>query len=376
MQEQLVKLEKDLGIEWQEKKLADIFSIENTLSFNKDKLVEGVDFDYVTRTSQNQGVLKTTGFVNNENINEAGTWSLGLLQMDFFYRDKPWYAGQFVRLVRPKFKFNRDVALYFSTIMNKQKKRLLSGLVRDVDEAFLNTKVNIPFKNNRIAFDYMEQFIATLKAERVATLKAYLEVTGLDNYHLTEEEQELLDNIDNLESKYGIEWKEFRLDGLFGRSSRGRRLKSFDRINGALPFVTAGEANMGISAYIGNNVHTFPPNTITIDMFGSAKYRNYEYGADDHVAVVHSNHLPELVVLYITTAIHKSSHSGKFDYSRNFYASDADELLIQLPISSSNLAIDFMKTYISVVKKQVIKDVVLFTDQEIKLTDQLSIHSH
>ena len=70
-----------------------MFEIENTLSFNKEVLTKGTTYDYVTRTSQNQGILQETGFVNSENINSVGTWSLGLLQMDFFYRDKPWYAG-------------------------------------------------------------------------------------------------------------------------------------------------------------------------------------------------------------------------------------------------------------------------------------------
>ena len=69
--------------------MGDLFEIQNTLSFNKDQLSFGTDYDYVTRTSQNQGILQTTGFVNQENINLAGTWSLGLLQMDFFYREKP-----------------------------------------------------------------------------------------------------------------------------------------------------------------------------------------------------------------------------------------------------------------------------------------------
>lgn len=64
--------------------LGDLFKVENTLSFNTDKLVSGKEYDYVTRTSLNQGILQTTGFVNEENINPAGTWSLGLLQMDFF----------------------------------------------------------------------------------------------------------------------------------------------------------------------------------------------------------------------------------------------------------------------------------------------------
>lgn len=74
------------SVEWGEYRLGDLFEIGNTLSFNADKLVDGDMYDYVTRTSFNQGVLRTTGFINAENINPSGTWSLGLLQMDFFYR--------------------------------------------------------------------------------------------------------------------------------------------------------------------------------------------------------------------------------------------------------------------------------------------------
>jgi hypothetical protein len=109
------------------------------LSFNKDKLTIGTEYDYVTRTSQNQGILQTTGFVNKENINNSGNWSLGLLQMDFFYRHKPWYAGQFVRKITPKFKLNEKSILFFTILLNKQKRKLLTVLVRDIDKLFLGS---------------------------------------------------------------------------------------------------------------------------------------------------------------------------------------------------------------------------------------------
>ena len=128
--------EKLQAVKWGEYRLGDLFEIENTLSFNTDKLVPGVDYDYVTRTSLNQGILRATGFVNRENINPAGTWSLGLLQMDFFYRRKPWYAGQFVRKIIPKIEIKDSAVLFFSTLLNKQKPKLLSVLVRDVDKVF------------------------------------------------------------------------------------------------------------------------------------------------------------------------------------------------------------------------------------------------
>lgn len=97
-----------------------------------------------------------------------------------------------------------------------------------------------------------------------------------------------------------------------------------------MPFVTAGETNEGISALIGNDVTIFSENTITIDMFGSAKYRNYKYGGDDHIAVVHTEKLPKFATIFITSAIHKSSYTGEFHYGRNFYAKNADELNISL----------------------------------------------
>ena len=98
-------------VKWGKFKVDQLFKIENTLSFNTNELVSGKEFDYVTRTSQNQGVLQKTGFVNSENINQAGNWSLGLLQMDFFYRQNPWYAGQFVRKIIPKIETKISIVL-------------------------------------------------------------------------------------------------------------------------------------------------------------------------------------------------------------------------------------------------------------------------
>ena len=304
----------------------------------------------------------TTGFINKESINSVGTWSLGLLQMDFFYRRKPWYAGQFVRKITPKIKIENSAILFFSTLLNKQKPRLLSVLVRDVDKVFRSTKVLIPTKNGKIDFDFIESFIAELEAERVAELEAYLSVTGLKDTRLSIEERQALEDFDKLE------WRKFNLEALYGKSTRGQRLKSADRIPGSLPFVTAGEADEGVSDFIGNDVHIFPKNTTTIDMFGSAKYRNYEYGGDDHVAIVHTEKLPMKAAIFVTTAIHKSSHNGQFDYGRNFYPKDADDLDIVLPVKNGQPDYKKMETIISAIHKLVVEEVVLYADRKSKAT--------
>lgn len=304
--------------------------------------------------------MQRTGFINEENINPAGTWSLGLLQMDFFYRQRPWYAGQFVRRIVPKIDIPPDAVLFFSAILNKLKGKLLAVLVRNVDTTFKNSIIKLPTKDKQINFSFMEKFVAELKAQRIAELEAYLVAAGLKDYSLTIAEQNALKRYSELE------WTVYNLEELFGKSTRGKRLKSVDRIPGPLPFVTAGEAEEGVSAYIGNDVEVFSQNTTTIDMFGSAKYRNYKYGGDDHVAVVHTESLPKGAAIFVTASIHKSSHNGQFNYGKNFYAKDADALNICLPTKGGEPDYPYMDLLISAIHKLVIKDVVTFTNQKIQ----------
>lgn len=172
------------GLTWQHFRLGDLFEIEKTLSFNKDALTQGQDYDYITRTSQNQGVLQTTGFVNAENLNPPFTWSLGLLQMDFFYRKKSWYAGQFMRKITPKAeienKINSCTAHYFTTLLNALKRPLLSVLVRDIDKTFREQKIQLPLKPTAntqtledIDFDFMRTLINALMKQIIQGVVQY-----------------------------------------------------------------------------------------------------------------------------------------------------------------------------------------------------------
>ena len=136
--------------------------------------------------------------------------------------------------------------------------------------------------------------------------------------------------------------------------------------------LTAGEASERISAYISNPVEVFEKNTTTIDMFGSAKYRNYQYGADDHIAVVHTENVPMKASIFLTAAIHKAAHTGKFNYGHNFYAKDADALDIMLPVKDGKPDYASMENLISAVQKLVIKDVVRFADSRIEKTKEVT----
>ena len=352
-----------------------MFEITNTLSFNADKLNFGTEYDYVTRTSFNQGILQTTGFVNAENLNESGVWSLGLLQMDFFYRRKKWYAGQFVRKIIPKFDLTESSILFFSTILNQQKKVLLSVLVRNVDETFNNLQIQLPLKEKsldfsnpcdnikNIDFDFMESFIRELEEERIRELNAYLLATGLKDYALSSEEEKAL------EAFRTVQWGEFEFKQIFNNIKQGRRLKKEDQKEGTIPFVMSGTTNTGVVGYISNPVASFPSNSITVDIFGNTFYRNFDFGAGDDTGVYWNDkeNYSKDEMLFFTAAMGKSLF-GKFDYGNKLRSSQSFDIKMQLPTKNNKPDYATMETFIKAVEKLVIKDVVLYADSKIKAT--------
>lgn len=216
----------------------------------------------------------------------------------------------------------------------------------------------LPVKDGEIDYNFMDTFIAEIENERLLQLQLYLEDNNLKNCMLTDNEINIINDYKN------IKWEKFNLEELYGKSTRGKRLKSADRIKGKLPFITAGETDEGVSDFIGNNVQIFEANTTTIDMFGSAKYRNHKYGGDDHIAVVHTEKLKKYASIFVTSAIHKSSHNGQFDYGKNFYAKDADELDIMLPAKDGKPDYDLMEAIVYALHKMLIKNVILYAYED------------
>ncbi|WP_258173717.1 restriction endonuclease subunit S [Haemophilus influenzae] len=341
-------------------KISDVFIVSTPKKkFDANKITFGGKYPYVARGDKNNGIR---GYISEseEYLNNGNTISFGQDTATMFYQKDAYFTGDKIKIFTEKFgKLNDKNAQYLLSTMKKSFSLFSWGSSSFNEDILNNTIFTLPFIKNEIAFTYMDDFITELQAERLQELQGYLKVTGLSDYTLTEEEQRAIDDLDN------VEWGTFNIEKLFGKATRGKRLKSADRISGDLPFVTAGENDTGISAFIGNDVELFKANTITIDMFGSAKYRNYQYGADDHIAVVHCDKLAKEAVCFLTSAIHKVSNAGQFSYAKNFYAKDADELNISLPTKNNVPDYALMKTLGSAVQKLVIADVVKYADREL-----------
>lgn len=229
----------------------------------------------------------------------------------------------------------------------------------------------LPINNEQIDFDFMESFIAELEAERIAELEAYLKVSGLDNYELSDEELKALRDYDS------IDFEEFEYQEVFDKIVQGRRFKKDDQIPGDIPFVMSGVTNTGIVNFISNPVASFPRNSITLDIFGNAFYRPYAYGAGDDTGVYwnEENEYSKEVMLYITSSMSRSV-AGKYDYGNKLRSSKSKNIKMKLPaVSKGVLDTDYMRIITNAVMKLAIKDVVQYTNERIETTKEV-VTSH
>ena len=350
--------EKLRTVKWGEFKYEDVFNnIAQGRRLKKDDQKQG-DIPFVMAGATNTGVV-------NYISNPVASFPKNSITIDIFgntfYRDYAFGAGDDTGVYwNDKVTYSPNAMLFFAVAMQRSLLGKYSYGKKLRSSQSKNFSMLLPVtREGTIDFAFMDSFIAELEAERIAELSAYLTVSGLDNYELSKEEEEAIADYSS------FEWNSFNIKALYGKSTRGKRLKSEDRISGTLPFVTAGEAEEGVSAFIGNDVEVFEKNTTTIDMFGSAKYRNYRYGGDDHVAIVHTENVPMKAAIFVTSACHKAAHTGKFDYGHNFYAKDADALDIMLPSKDGEPDYQAMELLISAIQKLVIKDVVQYADRKI-----------
>lgn len=370
------------AVKWGEFKLGDLFDIENTLSFNTDKLVHGNDYDYVTRTSLNQGILTSTGFVNKENINPAGTWSLGLLQMDFFYRSKPWYAGQFVRKITPKIRIEESAVLFFTTLFNKQKQKLLSVLVRDVDKVFRSIKIQLPTLNNRIDFNFMELFIEELKNQKIVKLKAYLNERGFDDYKLSDKELNAIKDFSKLNND---NWGSYIIGNLFEKvytkklPYKAKELPKQPIEDYDLPCLTSSFQNQGLNYYVPRTEATVISNVISLPS-NSDVYRAYYQSREftvlsDSYAIrwkSRENKPTKNQYLFMVMCINKVTDLPIYSYKNKLGGWNVvKNKKIRLPEKDGKIDFDLMEAFISALKKIAIKEVVLHTEKRFKVTKEV-----
>lgn len=322
-------------------------------------------FEFIGRTRENYGVQGYVDRLGTEpnNENTISVSQVGAVHAQV--RKSKWYSSQNVFVLTPK-----DKKLINLLVVSAIDKILVNyggyGAYPTL-KSLREHKIQLPVKNGEIDFSFMDSFISELEEERISELAAYLTVSGLDNYELSKEEKQALDDIDS----GNISWGRFTYRSVFNKIAQGRRLKKDDQLKGDIPFVMSGTTNTGVVGYISNPVAKFPKNSITLDIFGNAFYRSYDFGAGDDTGVYWNTEIEysDLAMLFFAASMERSV-LGKFSYGKKLRSSQSFDIHMSLPERNGDIDISYMETLISAVQKLVIKDVVRYADRRIAFTKE------
>ena len=246
-------------------------------------------------------------------------------------------------------------------------------------EKIKNEVIALPFLNGSIYFSYMEKYIEELEALRLEELEAYLVASGLKDYHLTQYDEEILDkfnklsetSLDRQTDRQTDRLNRFILGDLFTAETGDVDLQQSD-INGrGIYFINSGLQNNGIKGKTDKFAKTFSANTITVDFWGNAFYRNFDYKLATHNHVFSLSGMAiknEQVGLYLVSAMRYLSKIYSYNDMGTWNKMKKRE--IEVPVVNGEIDYKFMEDFIYTIEKMVIKDVVLWADKKIEATNR------
>lgn len=345
-----------------------------------------------------------------------------------FYRDEEYKITTHARVfaLLPKFTMTKEIGLYISACMKYfQKKFSYSNMCswKKICDLTLILPVQVneagkPIIDSNKQFDsngyfpdwnYMQDYIEKLEQEHISELEseldAYLKVTGLNDYELTEDDKHILasklKNEDGKEpakeseplpeGRWWKEGREFIFSDLFTSQTGDTDIQKKD-INGKGCYVvSAGLSNHGIIGKTDREAKVIDKNTITVDMFGNAFYRDTDYKMVTHARVFALSpkfEMTESSGLYMTSCM--SYLTKKFAYSNMCSWNKIQDLPLCLPIQTDDSGKpvidagktyspkgyipdwDYMERYIKATEKEIIKEVVLYKDKVIAKAKEIA----
>ncbi|WQU34794.1 restriction endonuclease subunit S [Helicobacter pylori] len=173
------------GLTWQHFKLGDLFEVlsskkiyhANTIKIH-DTQIEN-SYPYVVRAATNNGIK---GFIIDDPTftNEKNTLSFAQDTFTVFYQKQPYFTGNKVKVLKPKFAFKSPKILHFiSAILQFILKPLIWGL-GSTTESIAEFKFSLPLKPTAntqtlddIDFDFMRTLINALMKQTIQGVVQY-----------------------------------------------------------------------------------------------------------------------------------------------------------------------------------------------------------
>ena len=356
-------------------KIGQLFDWNNGDTDLKKEHINGKGYPVVSSGLENMGIIGYTDV--DARILPANTITVDMFG-NVFYREFEYKEVTHARVftLLPKgFELETETGLYIVSLLGFLSKVFsynnMCSYAKSKDMTISLPVITRPDANHEytvddIDWDYMRERITELERDRIIELDAYLQATGLNDYELTEEDKKVL-------SEDNIAFGEFTLEKLFTSQTGDVDLQQKDVNGKGVFFINSGVENRGIKGKTDREAKVFPANTITIDFWGNAYYRDFEYkiATHNHVFSLSGDVIKNKAVgLYIIGKLSKLPHL--FSYSNMATWNKLKVLTISLPITSDGGPdFDYMSAYIRAIEKIVIADVVKYKDRIIEETKKI-----
>ncbi|MCQ2720884.1 restriction endonuclease subunit S [Helicobacter pylori] len=381
------------AIKWGEFKLGDLFEVlsskkiyhANTIKIH-DTQIEN-SYPYVVRAATNNGIK---GFIIDDPTftNEKNTLSFAQDTFTVFYQKQPYFTGNKVKILKPKFAFKSPKILHFiSAILQFILKPLTWGL-GSTTESIAEFKFSLPLKPTAktqtledIDFDFMEKFIAELEQCRLAELQAYLKATGLENTTLSSDEENALNVFNNSiggNTPCGLTWQSFKIVDIFEvKNTRNILARDVVKDSGTTPYLCASKENNAVNSYINYNAD-FLDKGNCIFIGGKTFVVTYQqkdfYSNDSHNLALYlkdTHSKTKLNQLFIITCIYKALNN-KYSWGDSISNTKIQNDSILLPTNPhGKIDFHFMHTLINALMKQTIQGVAEYCDAKIQATKEI-----
>ena len=387
-------------VTFREFKVGDLFTLTGLKQVKSQKNVVEDDngIPFVVQSTKNNMVKchvnRQALLDGGENVYDGNTIVLGVTLPAVSYQEIEFGASQVITARRDD--LNPLRGLYIVTAMRKALLPKYSYTNKPGIQKYKDDIIQLPVKpgtdeinytEDDIDWDYMESYIHELEESYIHELEesyiheldVYLKETGLDDYVLTDDEQELIES----EPMF----KEFKIGDLFTLTGL-KQVKSQKNIvesETGIPFVVQSTKNNMVKCHVdrqalldgGKNV--YDGNAIVLGVtLPAVSYQELEFGASQ-VITARRDDLNPLRGLYIVTAMRKAL-LPKYSYTNKPGIQKYKDDIIQLPVkpgtdeinyTEDDIDWDYMESYIRTMEKQVITDVVDYKDSMITTAKEL-----
>lgn len=359
--------------QFQKIKVSSLFSIHKVKSLNEINLTPPSAnniYPYITRTSINNGVKGYTGFVDKEHLNDAGTFSLGLLGMTLNYQNKPWYAGQFVRRIVPLKHFSPNALLFLQAHLEKMTQLFDPQAIRETDDIFNKATITLPVTTDgSLDTVYMSNYISKKKQGISNKIRQFLAKNGyknLDDCNLTNYDKNILCNNPKMKS--------FKTDAIFHKLDLGWIGKhKFNKLLDAstkktkefsLPLLNAKHGNNGIMFYGRPNEWETANNIVDVVSNGAVATGDVYFQPNtvsvmwDAYALDTIDNVPVKAKVYLTASL-KRAIKLIFGWEDKAVWSKVKKIDILLPVTNLNKPDwQYMNNYVKAIEKLQVQKVM------------------